>query len=111
MMSSDHEILIAINGQLQVLGEKVARVEETTAIIRRDIDILDRRISRVEDKVDMLQNSVYWGFAVVSLVVVFVGIFAPMIFARRDNPPAPVNPPQFIMMPPYVYPKQEDTKS
>ena len=92
MESTDREILLEINGRLQSL--EAWKSEENTRLGH-----LEARFGQVEvnqavmhdailvntTRLDGLQNSLYWGFAILGIIIAFV----PLWRGRRSESPAP----------------------
>ena len=85
MMSSDREILIAINGRLERIESQQARNTQQIAEIRKDTDQLSLRVNRIEDQLTDLKNYINTWFTVIAVVIAIVGALSPLL-QRKDSP-------------------------
>lgn len=69
MTSSDREILIAIDGKVTVLGERVDRLEARVAAVERGVEALSIELRHTNDRIDWMQTTIYWGFALLAFLV------------------------------------------
>ena len=81
MTSSDRDILISINGRLERIELRLDRVEQRLDRVEQRLTAVEQKVEALTVKQDILQTSVYWGFAVMGLIFAFVGIFVPSITA------------------------------
>ena len=69
MTSSDREILIAIDGKVTALGERLDHLEARVAAVERRIETLSIEVQHNTDRIDWVQTTVYWGFAMIAFIV------------------------------------------
>ncbi len=88
MTSSDREILISINNEIHSINTRLERLENRVGLIEQDISTLKTQTQALSDKVsintvkiEMLQTSVYWGFAIIA----FIAAVIPSWTSRKNS--------------------------
>ena len=87
MISSDREILISINGEVQSLSMRVSRLEGEISGLRTEIkEIRDNQVILSHDLAS-LQTSVYWIFAAIGIFLAAVSILPSLadVFRREKE--------------------------
>ena len=95
MESTDRGILLEISGRLLRIEGSQGRTEERIAVIEKRLDVLEMELRHQGDRIEWLQTTVYWGFAL-------LGVIAAVVPLLRRDVQAVGQPPQIIMCPPQV---------
>ena len=98
MTSSDREILISIN-------DRVSRLEGEVAAFRTEtlqrFDRIERRLDMSEARIEWLQTTVYWGFAIIAFIAAIIPSWH-----KQDS--KELQPPTVITVPvPYIHQEGE----
>ena len=100
MESTDRELLLSINGRLITLeAEQSGMQERMNALIQQQ--------ERIADRLEWMQTTIYWGFAIIALIVGLFTLWLSTPKARKheDPPHSPSVQPVIIQIPPYPQPE------
>ncbi len=87
MTSTDREILIEINGRLMRLETRVGKIELRMERVESGIIQMDKRLSVIEGKFDVMLWAIALGFALLSVLVTYMGIRQP-----KEKPDVKIQP-------------------
>lgn len=112
MTSSDHEILLSINGRLEKLEESVQGMRTEIRQLQEDVHVINTRIDSIE-----IHGG--WLFGGITLIATLMTIVIPAItafFMRNNSQTQPQVQPQtpqpaFYIMPSEIIPVRTETKS
>ena len=88
LFNSKMETLIT---QIQLGNEKLrnelnSKIDDAKLELRTEIQAVDANVKVNSAKIEMLGHSMYWGFAIMTLVLTVIAIFVPyFLSARKDK--------------------------
>ena len=87
MTSTDREILLEINGRLMRLETRVGKIESRVERVESGFIHMDKRLSVIEGKFDVMLWAIALGFALLSVLVTYMGIRQP-----KEKPDVKIQP-------------------
>lgn len=92
MESTDRELLLEINGRLvrietrlDNLEVRVSALEERMTRQEIRMDTFETELRHTNDKIDWMQTTIYWGFAILGVAAAYVPLFR----REKNEQPAP----------------------
>ena len=107
MLSTDREILLDISGQIVRINSELQAIRTEQRSIHEEQRLLNA-------KIDWLQHSIYWGFALIGIIAAALALWlsAPRAKERQsENSSQPTLQPIVINVPASAYAPQPEQKT
>ena len=109
MLSTDREILLDISGQIVRINSELQAIRTEQRSIHEEQRLLNA-------KIDWLQHSIYWGFALIGIIAAALALWLPAPRAKERQseqavPSQPTLQPIVINVPASAYAPQPEQKT
>ena len=85
MTSSDHEILININGQLTKINARLENLETRINAHEVQMNNFAIELAHTNDRIERLQSCVYLGFGLIAVLITLMSFSVPIIVTQIIN--------------------------
>lgn len=102
MTSTDHEILIALAGEVRSIHVQLDGIKQDITALKTSTQILTQRMDMLEKRFDDLTGYIGNWFTITAVFVAVVGFIVPVVLDRLK--PAPVRDDKPLNV--YVYPPE-----
>ena len=109
MTSSDHEILIEIrNNQIQIRNDQ-NELRSNQELMMKQINSFEYQLLNVKDRIEILQHSIYWGFAILGIIISLITLWRPRKLQEDSQKNSVASQPSQIQ-PIIIYTSEEKQK-